>query len=50
MVINVAGKEVKNIYDYTYVLEALKVGESVAITVRRKGKKLTLNVVPGSRQ
>ena len=50
VVINVAGKEVKNIYDYTYVLEALKVGESVAITVRRKGKKLTLNVVPGSRQ
>ncbi len=50
VVINVAGKEVKNIYDYTYVLESLKVGEGVEITVRRKGKEVTLNVVPGSRQ
>ena len=50
VVIKVAGKEVKNIYDYTYVLESLKVGESVEIIVMRKGKEVTLNVVPGSRQ
>ncbi|MFP6877026.1 MAG: M28 family peptidase [Roseibacillus sp.] len=50
IVINLAGKAVKNIYDYTFVLEALKVGETVKITVLRKGKKLTLDVTPGSRQ
>ena len=50
MVVNVAGKDVKNIYDYTYVLEALKVGEKVEITVLRKGMKVTLEVVPSSRQ
>ncbi len=50
VVVNVAGKDVKNIYDYTYVLEALKVGEKVEITVLRKGMKVTLEVVPGSRQ
>ena len=50
VVVNVSGKEVKNIYDYTYVLESLKVGEKVKITVLRKGKKVTLEVVPGSRE
>ena len=50
IVTNLAGKAVKNIYDYTFVLEALKVGETVKITVLRKGKKLTLDVTPGSRQ
>ena len=50
VVVNVGGKEVKNIYDYTYVLESLKVGEKVKITVMRKGKKVALEVVPGSRQ
>ena len=50
VVVDVAGKAVKNIYDYTYVLESLKVGEMVKITVVRKGKKITLEVTPGSRQ
>lgn len=50
IVVDVAGKEVKNIYDYTYVLESLKVGEKVKISVMRKGKKVTLEVTPGSRQ
>ena len=50
VVVDVAGKAVKNIYDYTYVLESLKVGEMVKITVLRKGKRITLEVTPGSRQ
>ncbi len=50
VVINVAGKAVKNIYDYTFILEALKVGEPVKITVLRKGKKLSMDITPGSRQ
>ncbi|MDE0595099.1 MAG: M28 family peptidase [Roseibacillus sp.] len=50
VVVSVAGKEVKNIYDYTYVLESLKVGVTVKISVLRKGQKMTLDVTPGSRQ
>jgi C-terminal processing protease CtpA/Prc len=46
---NVAGKEVKNIYDYTYVLEALKIGEEVGIDVERSGKILKLKITPSSR-
>ena len=46
---NVAGKEVKNIYDYTYVLEALKIGEEVGIDVERAGKIIKLKITPSSR-
>jgi len=50
VVIGLAGKEVKNIYDYTYLLEALKVGEETDIIVERKGEKVTLKITPGSRE
>jgi len=46
---DVAGKEVKNIYDYTYVLEALKIGQEVDITVERAGKPVKLKITPSSR-
>lgn len=50
VVVELAGKEIKNIYDYTYVLEALKVGEVVKMIVLRGGERVTLEVTPGSRQ
>ncbi|MFT4548143.1 MAG: Tol biopolymer transport system component [Verrucomicrobiales bacterium] len=46
---SVAGKEVKNIYDYTYVLEALKVGAEVGIEIERGGEMQKLKITPGSR-
>ena len=49
IVVKLAGKELKNIYDYTYVLGALKVGEETDITVRRKGETLKMKITPGSR-
>lgn len=39
----------KNIYDYTYVLEALKIGAEVGIEVERGGERLELKITPGSR-
>ncbi len=50
IVIELAGKEVTNIYDYTYALEALKVGEAVEVVVQRKGKAVKLQITPGSRE
>lgn len=50
IVVGLAGKDVKNIYDYTYALEALKVGEEVEIVVERKGEKVPLKITPGSRE
>ena len=40
---------IENIYDYTYAIEALKIGEPVQIIVLRGGKQLKLEVTPGSR-
>ncbi|MEQ9410821.1 MAG: M28 family peptidase [Fuerstiella sp.] len=49
VIIGVAGKSIENIYDYTYAIEALKIGQEVEITVSRKGKDVTLKITPGSR-
>ena len=42
--------QIKNIYDYTYILEALKVGEEVDVTVLRKDEEMELKITPGSRE
>ena len=50
IIIELAGRKVENIYDYTYAIEALKVGQEVDIVVERKGETLRLKVTPLSRQ
>ncbi|QDV56869.1 M28 family peptidase [Rosistilla oblonga] len=49
LIIELAGRKIENIYDYTYAIEALKIGEEVPITVRRGDKDVKLKVTPGSR-
>ena len=49
VIISLAGKQIENIYDYTYTIEALKIGQQVKLTVRRGDQEITLEVVPGSR-
>ncbi len=50
IVIELAGKKVENIYDYTYAIDGLKVGEEVEIVVQRDKETLRLKVKPKSRQ
>ena len=50
IIIELAGKTIENIYDYTYAIEALKIGDEVEITVERDGTRVELKVTPGSRQ
>ncbi|MDA2923467.1 M28 family peptidase [Acidobacteria bacterium AH-259-L09] len=50
IIIELAGKKIENIYDYTYTLEALKVGVAVKMVVMRKGERLTLTITPASRE
>ena len=45
-----AGKTIENIYDYTYVLDAMKIGVPTTLVVRRGPERLTLMVTPGSRE
>jgi len=50
LVVELAGKKIENIYDYTYAIEALKIGQPVKIIVQRNDRRITFEVVPGSRE
>lgn len=49
IVLELAGRRIENIYDYTFAIEALRVGEPVSVVVRRGEKTRTLTVTPESR-
>jgi S1-C subfamily serine protease len=50
VIVDLAGKTIENIYDYTYVLNAMKIGVPTALVVQRGVERLTLMVTPGSRE
>lgn len=50
IIIELAGQEVKNIYDYTYAIDALKIDEPTDVVVLRDGEKLTLKITPQARE
>ncbi|MFM8571672.1 MAG: M20/M25/M40 family metallo-hydrolase [Pirellula sp.] len=50
IVIELAGRKVENIYDYTYAIEALKVGQETEIVVKRGTETHRFKVTPLSRQ
>lgn len=49
IIIKLGGKEITNIYDYTYVMGDIKIGKETVITVQRGGKNVDLKITPGSR-
>jgi len=50
LVIEMAGQEIANIYDYSRALDALKIGEAVDFVVLREGERVVLSVTPGARE
>ena len=50
IIVELAGKKIENIYDYTHAIEALKIGQQVKMVVMRNGKRMDLKIVPGSRE
>ena len=50
VVIEFAGQKIKNIYDYTYALDAVKIGQPVKVTVQRDGKPVDITVTPEARK
>ena len=50
IVIKFDGKVIKNIYDYTAVLGAIKVGRETNVTVLRAKKKIELKITPAVRK
>ncbi len=50
IIIELAGKKVENIYDYTYALDALTIDSPAEIVVQRQGQRVVLSITPGSRE
>lgn len=50
IIVELAGKIIDNIYDYTDAISALKVGQATEIIVMRAGKRVELTITPGSRE
>jgi hypothetical protein len=49
IIVELAGKKIENIYDYTNAIEALKIGQPVKMAVLRNGERVELEVTPQSR-
>ena len=49
IIVEVAGRTIENIYDYTYALDALQIGEPVRIIALRENRRLSLEITPLSR-
>jgi hypothetical protein len=50
VIVEIAGQSIANIYDYTYALELLKIGEPVKIVYMRDGKRVETMLTPGARK
>jgi Tol biopolymer transport system component len=50
IIVEFGGQQIKNIYDYTYALDAVKVGKPVELVVLRDGQRAKLVVTPEARK
>ncbi len=49
IIVGFAGQEITNIYDYTYALEVVKIGEPVAVVFMREGERHEVTMTPTAR-
>lgn len=50
VIVEFGGKKIANIYDYTYAMDAVKIGQPVNVVVLRDGQRVTLSVTPEARK
>lgn len=50
IIVEFGSKIIANIYDYTYAMEAVKIGQPVQVIVLRDGQRVTLTVTPEARK
>jgi len=50
VIVEIAGQSIANIYDYTYALELLKIGEAVKVVYERAGTRHETTLTPGARK
>ncbi|MEO8434240.1 MAG: M20/M25/M40 family metallo-hydrolase [Pyrinomonadaceae bacterium] len=49
-IVKMAGREVKNVYDYTYALGEMKAGQEYQVEVMRGSERLSLKITPAARK
>ena len=49
-IVKLAGREVKNVYDYTYALGEMKAGQEYEVELVRGSERLTLKITPAARK
>jgi Zn-dependent M28 family amino/carboxypeptidase len=49
-VVKLAGRDVRNVYDYTQALSEMKAGQDYEVVVVRDGQRLTLKITPAVRK
>ena len=50
VIVEIAGQSIANIYDYTYALELLKIGEPVKVVYERAGMRHEATLTPAARK
>ena len=50
VIVEFAGQKITNIYDYTYALDAAKIGKPTRLVVERDGKRVGITVTPEERK
>ena len=50
IIVELGGKKIENIYDYSFAIEALKVGQKVKVKVKRGDQVVELEITPASRE
>lgn len=50
VIVEFAGQKIGNIYDYTYALDAVKIGQPIDIVVLRGGQRVTVKATPEARK
>jgi aminopeptidase YwaD len=50
VIVKLAGRDVHNVYDYTYILGEMKAGEEYEVEILREGKPLKLKLTPAARK
>jgi hypothetical protein len=50
VIVEFAGRKISNIYDYTYALDVVKIGEPVAVVYLREGERRETKLTPRARK
>ena len=50
IVVEMAGKTIANIYDYSFALDILKIGEPIELVILRDGESVSLTITPQARE